>query len=411
MCKTISEGGQRCAAHTRTAYEAAIYGTPEWDKAAAEFASTPKGRTELLLARQAAQDELDALSTGASQDEQVRAITRLAGLTAALERGETLREMNREAGTCIAEHVAAGERDAQFLACADGKGRVALTGFGVQVHEKDQWPIHYLHAVPSRTAKIAPDTPVHTTQHAVYADHVLEKGTGQDGEVTVAVLGVHDQDGQLIGQRIWVVDGHHTLIAARRHGLPVRAQIHSTRGTDPIDPPRLYRRAHTETASDATPHAVAAATEDPPWDAGAPATTVGEHWSVAEGGDRWHAGGCGAFAIAMTERWPHLKIAAEMYHDHGSESVAHAWAYDPATNTRFHIFGSEPWTPTEDPDYDPDSHRVLLDQSAADVRALFGGRNTSEDTVFDAMEVACEMFDPDYQPDPDAGDRRHLYFW
>lgn len=145
------------------------------------------------------------------------------------------------------------------------------------------------------------------------------------------------------------------------------------------------------------------------WDPGTPSVDVGAHWSIAEGGDRWHAGGCGAFAIAMTERWPHLKIAAEMYHDHGAESVAHAWAYDPATNTRFHIFGAEQWEPTIRPDYDPESHRVLLDQSPDDVRRLFRGFNTSEDAVYDALEVACEQFDPDYVAD-DEYDRNHLYF-
>ena len=33
------------------------------------------------------------------------------------------------------------------------------------------------------------------------------------------------------------------------------------------------------------------------------------------------------------------------------------------------------------------------------------------DAVFDAMEVVCEQFDPAYAPDPDSGDRNHLYFW
>lgn len=158
--------------------------------------------------------------------------------------------------------------------------------------------------------------------------------------------------------------------------------------------------------------AAATAYVDPEvWDPGTPNTDVGEHWSIAEGGTRWHEGGCGAFAIAMTERWPHLKIACELYDDHGAESVAHAWAYDPSTNKRFHIFGAEDWTPTTSPDYDPDSHRVVLDQSPDDVRRLFRGFNTSEDQVYDAMDVAVELFDPNYQPDEsDDYDRNHLYF-
>lgn len=167
-------------------------------------------------------------------------------------------------------------------------------------------------------------------------------------------------------------------------------------------------------AREAVPSSAAVPLPEDAWDPGQPALDVGEHWSIAEGGTRWHEGGCGAFAIAMTERWPHLQIACEMYDDHGAESVAHAWAYDPATNRRFHIFGAEKWQPTSQPDYDRGSHRVLLGQSAEDVRRLFRGHNCGEDSVYDALEVACEMFDPGYVP-PDGDDefanRNHLYFW
>ena len=54
MCKSRSEGGQRCAAHTRPAYKAATFGTPEWDRAAAEYASTPSGAKELEAERELA---------------------------------------------------------------------------------------------------------------------------------------------------------------------------------------------------------------------------------------------------------------------------------------------------------------------------------------------------------------------
>lgn len=47
MCKSISEGGQRCAAHTRPKYEAATFGTLDWDEAAAAYASTRSGRKAL----------------------------------------------------------------------------------------------------------------------------------------------------------------------------------------------------------------------------------------------------------------------------------------------------------------------------------------------------------------------------
>lgn len=47
MCESQADGGLRCAAHTRPRYEAASFGTPEWDQAAAEYASTPTGQRSL----------------------------------------------------------------------------------------------------------------------------------------------------------------------------------------------------------------------------------------------------------------------------------------------------------------------------------------------------------------------------
>lgn len=58
MCRTLVEGGKRCAAHTRPKYEAAAFGTAEWDRAAAEYAATPSGRKELTSA------QADAEATG-----------------------------------------------------------------------------------------------------------------------------------------------------------------------------------------------------------------------------------------------------------------------------------------------------------------------------------------------------------
>lgn len=196
------------------------------------------------------------------------------------------------------------------------------------------------------------------------------------------------------------LNGDHNLAYFLRTGQRLAADLHDA----------YHDIAAEVAAADAARTGTAVTTtQEPVWDPGTPNTEVGAHWSIAEGGTRWHEGGCGAFAIAMTERWPHLKIAAEMYHDHGAESVAHAWAYDPATGHRFHIFGAEKWEPTTRPDYDPDSHRVVLDQTPEDIKRLFRGFNTSEDHVYDAMDVACELFDPEYVADPDF-DRHHLYF-
>ena len=54
MCKAASDGGQRCAAHTRPAYRAATLGTPQWDRAAAQYATTPTGRRDIEARRDTA---------------------------------------------------------------------------------------------------------------------------------------------------------------------------------------------------------------------------------------------------------------------------------------------------------------------------------------------------------------------
>lgn len=47
MCQSKSNGGKRCAAHTRPRFEAATFGTPDWDAAAADYARTEEGNTVL----------------------------------------------------------------------------------------------------------------------------------------------------------------------------------------------------------------------------------------------------------------------------------------------------------------------------------------------------------------------------
>ena len=83
MCKPLSDGGQRCAGHTRTAFENAVFGTEAWDRAAAEHAATPAGLGEIEQAAQAALDAGD--------------VHRWAALSSALTRGRGLREANQVA--------------------------------------------------------------------------------------------------------------------------------------------------------------------------------------------------------------------------------------------------------------------------------------------------------------------------
>jgi hypothetical protein len=76
MCKTLAEGGKRCAAHTRPRYEAATFGTPEWDRASADYAATPSGRKALTAAQHEA--------------EQAGDVERAVAFTHALREGERL---------------------------------------------------------------------------------------------------------------------------------------------------------------------------------------------------------------------------------------------------------------------------------------------------------------------------------
>lgn len=79
MCKSISDGGQRCAAHTRSNYEATAFGSAEWDEAAAAYASTPTGRKTLESERRAARLSEDT--------------NRVVALDKALHRGTQQREV------------------------------------------------------------------------------------------------------------------------------------------------------------------------------------------------------------------------------------------------------------------------------------------------------------------------------
>lgn len=90
MCKSKAEGGQRCAAHTRPCYEAATFGTAEWDDAAAQHATTPEGQERLS-------EEAKVAELVGNDDE-------AAALRAALKRGQRRRKWVRTtspARTCV----------------------------------------------------------------------------------------------------------------------------------------------------------------------------------------------------------------------------------------------------------------------------------------------------------------------
>lgn len=110
MCRSQAEGGQRCSAHTGTAYRKAITGTAGWDQAAAEHASTPGGRAEIeqrvdLRDAQVMQMERE-MSAGlrrSSSAEYRMALEDLAGHRKALDMGAMLRQANADARAAIVD--------------------------------------------------------------------------------------------------------------------------------------------------------------------------------------------------------------------------------------------------------------------------------------------------------------------
>lgn len=81
MCRSTVEGGQRCASHTRPAFESAAPGTVEWDAAAAQYASCPTGRADLEAMLAETNDVLGR------EPSNIEAVARSAALESALRRG------------------------------------------------------------------------------------------------------------------------------------------------------------------------------------------------------------------------------------------------------------------------------------------------------------------------------------
>lgn len=96
MCKSVAEGGQRCATRARARYIRTPPFLPAWDTVAAEYASTPEGEQEL---RSEAQTKMDARDFDAA-----------ARLYSAIIRGVAMRQANRETADRI--RAAAASPDA-----------------------------------------------------------------------------------------------------------------------------------------------------------------------------------------------------------------------------------------------------------------------------------------------------------
>lgn len=90
MCKSQADGGQRCAAHARRAFErAAMYQGDKWDEAAAQYASTREGQ-EVLQAK------ATEFAEAGHHEHEARA-------RAALKRGLDIRDANADAAAEIAK--------------------------------------------------------------------------------------------------------------------------------------------------------------------------------------------------------------------------------------------------------------------------------------------------------------------
>jgi predicted nucleotidyltransferase component of viral defense system len=82
MCRPVSEGGQRCAAHSRPRYERIQQSDPAWLDVARDYASTPEGHAHVT------REANEAREIGDLESEALLRMTLL--------RGETLRAANAE---------------------------------------------------------------------------------------------------------------------------------------------------------------------------------------------------------------------------------------------------------------------------------------------------------------------------
>lgn len=90
MCKSQADGGQRCAAHTRRAFDrVAMYQGDKWDEAAAQYASTREGQ-EVLQAK------ATEFAAAGHHEHEARA-------RAALKKGLDIRDANADAAAEIAK--------------------------------------------------------------------------------------------------------------------------------------------------------------------------------------------------------------------------------------------------------------------------------------------------------------------
>jgi hypothetical protein len=220
VCKSRSEGGQRCASHARALVDT---------RAAALDTARESGDARAVV--EATDAWLDAAAVYASTDEGYAAVT--GGAALAAHRGDQDKAAALLAAAVRGDRIRARNRT---VAGRPPEDRLAVGRYRMTVHPKQDWPFAAADPAVRQTVTLQPWTEVHTTQAHVWADHVTAKrGTGAQVDVLVDT----GPDGR---QRVWVLDGHHALAAARSNAEPVTALVHRTGRGDPVDPPRLHAR-------------------------------------------------------------------------------------------------------------------------------------------------------------------------
>lgn len=168
------------------------------------YASTPEGHRATAMTA--------AAKTAAGDDGTA------ADLRAAVARGD---------GPQAANRAVAGLAPEDRLAM----GRYA------QTHPARDWPFGHATSRGEQPFELGPGVRVHTTQQAVWPEVVAAKRARGPVPGEVVLL----MEPTLSGSRLWVLDGHHALAAAREDGLPVTATVYRSGRSDPVTAPRLGR--------------------------------------------------------------------------------------------------------------------------------------------------------------------------
>ena len=121
----------------------------------------------------------------------------------------------------------------------EAKKREHLRTIGVEVHPKTDWPWPHVAYGGQREIQIPTDMPLHTTQAYVDLAHVARiRQAIETGKYIAPVEVVR------VGDRFWIVDGHHTLVAYRLLSRAAPGVRYTSGPEGPLQPPQLTRKSH-----------------------------------------------------------------------------------------------------------------------------------------------------------------------